>query len=252
MLIGEKYQIEQKFLDGVPQIPYQDGIDNYRGVCAHETANNGSGESEDTVLGERNWEQQDWENAFVHYFVDYQTILNVAPIEYLSWGCCSKGNPLYANVELCRTKDPKRFIQSYDRWTWTMAKILFRKKLGVTDEGSFVSHKWVSDNLSGTHQDPIEYLASHNVTWQQVVQDVSAYYKQFEEEERIMNELIAQIQQLQQEVSDLKDYNSMSVIPAWSQDAINAALNAKIIDSPEHRSFDFYAIMTILHRKGII
>lgn len=251
MLISEKYQIQQMRLVGVPQIPYKDGVGGFRGVCAHSTANYGVGDQEDTAVSERNWEQSHWDNAFVHYFCDYQTILDVADDNYISYGC-SGGNPYYVNFEICQTKRADRFAESYDRWVWLMAKILYKHKLGVIDGQTLVSHRWVSQHYSGTHDDPHAYIESHGKVWADVVQDVTNYYNQFEEESKMLEQLQAQIQQLQQEVAQLKEYQAMSQIPQWATEAVNSAVAQHLMDSPEGRSYDLYAIMTILHRKGLI
>lgn len=173
------YEVNQVRLDGVPKIPYADGIGKHRGVCMHATANYGAGEAEDTAMSERNWEQGHWQDAFVHYFCDYQTILDVADDDYVSWGC-GGGNKYFINIELCQTKRTDRFIESYHRWCWIAAKVLHDNQLGVVDGKSIVSHKWVSENIGGTHTDPHEYLASHGYTWDNVLQDVLKYYNEFD------------------------------------------------------------------------
>lgn len=173
------YDIVRVRLDGVPKIPYKDGVGKHRGVCAHATANYGSGEKEDTAMNERNYEQNTWQSAFVHYFCDYTTILDVADDDYISYGC-GKGNPYYINVELCQTKRADRFIESYNRWIFIMAKVLHDNKLGVIDGVTLVSHKWVSDNLGGNHQDPHAYIESHGKVWSDVVSDVKRVYAELE------------------------------------------------------------------------
>jgi N-acetylmuramoyl-L-alanine amidase len=75
---------------------------------------------------------------------------------------------------------------------------------------------------------------------------------------KMIQELQAQIAQLQQEVQTLKEYQSMPSIPQWAAEAVQSAYNTigkdgqPIMNSPEGRSYDLYAIMTILHRKGLI
>lgn len=173
------FEILKVRLEDVPQKPYADGVGKHRGVCLHATANFGSSEKEDTAMNERNWEQGHWGDAFVHYFCDYMMILDVADDDYISYGC-SGGNPYYINVELCQTKRADRFIESYNRWIYIAAKVLYDNKLGVIDEKTLVSHKWVSDNYSGSHQDPIEYLAYHGKVWADVVADVTQAYADLE------------------------------------------------------------------------
>lgn len=165
-------QIIQKFLPDIPKQPFDNGPGNYIGVCAHST-----GSLNDTALSEYNWECQDWKNAFVHFFCDSSTILQVADLLYKAWGAGPKANGKYVHVESCETLDPAKFAATYDNWTYCMAYVLAKKNLPVIDGRTLVSHKWISDNLGGTnHQDPISYLASHGKTWADVVRDVQNHW----------------------------------------------------------------------------
>ena len=44
----------------------------------------------------------------------------------------------------------------------------------------------------------------------------------------------------------------MEVVPQWAKAALYAAVKAALIDTPEKGSYDFYRLITVLHRKGII
>lgn len=176
------FDITQNFIPNIPRIAYADGVGNYRGVCAHATANYG-GSNGDLAVNERNWEVQNWQSAFVHYFVDHATILQTAPVEYVSWGC-GGGNKFYASVELCQvvndgSSDKKeKFDQSYSRYVYLLAKILFDRKLGVIDGETLCSHAQITAKFGGTHQDPIEYLKTWGIEWSDVVNDVTYCYSQ--------------------------------------------------------------------------
>jgi hypothetical protein len=248
LLAIEKYQINQNFIPGLPQIPYRNGVGQYEGVVMHATA-----VFEDSATGERSYETRHWEDAFVHTFTDDTQILQVADFNYISWNAGHTANQMFIGNELCQTHDYNKFLAAYDRWVWLAAYQLYQRKLGVIDNVTLNSHhqctlKWKESD----HTDPDEYLAYHGKTWADVVNDVTAYYIKFEEEERMLEQLQAQIQQLQQEIKDLKEYQSMPQIPQWATSAVQSAVNAGIMDSPEGRSYDLYAIMTILHRKGLI
>lgn len=41
-------------------------------------------------------------------------------------------------------------------------------------------------------------------------------------------------------------------IPEWAREAVEAAVNAQLVDTPENGSEDFYRLLTIIHRKGLI
>src|SRR5437763_1510273 len=81
------YSINQNFLQGIPQNPYRNGVGTYEGVVCHATAcYNDSDESE------RNYEQGHWNDAFVHGFVDEDSITQTAPFGYLAWGAGHTAN----------------------------------------------------------------------------------------------------------------------------------------------------------------
>lgn len=162
------------FIPGLPQIPYRNGIGNYEGVVCHATDN-----YNDSALNERNYEANgNWKNAFVHYFVDDTTIIQVADENYQSWGCGHAGNERFVNIELCQTYDANKFNEAYSRYIWLIAKLLHEKGLGVIDGKTLVSHDWVTKNLGGTtHSDPIAYLNSFGITWEEHINKVSGAYK---------------------------------------------------------------------------
>jgi N-acetylmuramoyl-L-alanine amidase CwlA len=166
------YSINQNFLQGIPQNPYRNGIGAYEGVVCHATAcYNDSDESE------RNYEQGHWNDAFVHGFVDEDSITQTAPFGYLAWGAGHTANQRYVQLELCQTYDQAKFQSAYDRYVWLTAKVLADRKLGVIDGVTLLSHKQVSDMWhESTHQDPIDYFASHGLTWAQHVANVKAEY----------------------------------------------------------------------------
>jgi flagellar protein FlgJ len=55
------------------------------------------------------------------------------------------------------------------------------------------------------------------------------------------------------EIEELKAQQSMDV-PDWAKEAVDAAVNAKppLIDTPDGGSYDFYRLLAILKRKGVI
>jgi spore germination cell wall hydrolase CwlJ-like protein len=41
-------------------------------------------------------------------------------------------------------------------------------------------------------------------------------------------------------------------VPDWAREAVDAAVAAGIVDTPEGGSYDFYRMLTVLFRKGLI
>lgn len=56
----------------------------------------------------------------------------------------------------------------------------------------------------------------------------------------------------QQSLAEVQRQLRMPEVPDWAQAAIQAAVQAGLVDSPENASYDFYRIVTVMHRKGLI
>jgi N-acetylmuramoyl-L-alanine amidase CwlA len=176
------YDIRVNHLPGVPRKPYRNGVGSYEGVVAHATAVwNDSDESQRAFFGrmEKGNTKYNWEirSAWAHYFVDHDSITEFSDPSYKAWGAGATANKRFVHVEICQTKDKAKFLEAYKRYTWLLAKILFDRKLGVTDGVTLVSHNWCSLNFKDTtHTDPISYLATWGITWADVVSDVKKQY----------------------------------------------------------------------------
>ncbi|UOF90747.1 N-acetylmuramoyl-L-alanine amidase [Fodinisporobacter ferrooxydans] len=171
-----QYTINVNLIPGLPKNPYRNGVGQYEGVVMHATA-----VYNDTANGERNYETNHWQDAFVHAFVDDTQILQTADFNYIAWHAAYTANQRFLGFELTQTADSVKFAAAYDRWIWLAARKLFDLKLGVVDGVTILSHKQVSDLWKETdHTDPIEYLASHGKSWTDVVSDVTAKYKLME------------------------------------------------------------------------
>lgn len=166
------YIVINNIIEGLPQKPYRNGVGMYEGVVAHATASYAPDENQ-VIYFKREWKKR---KAFAHIFVDWDSIRKTAGLNYQAWAA-GNGNPRYVHVELCQTKDPKKFEESYRRYVWVIAHILKSKKLGVIDGKTLMSHDWISKNLGGTnHSDPIGYLKSWGISWKQFVSDVTREY----------------------------------------------------------------------------
>jgi N-acetylmuramoyl-L-alanine amidase CwlA len=172
-----RYPVEQRWIPGLPQLPYRNGVGAYEGVVLHFTDNYNS-----TIEGEVNYMSQNWQNAFVHEFASADKSIQTANPAYLCWGCGPVGNKRFVQIELVVAHTKDDFEKSFDRWCERAAEYLFARKLGVIPakpdgSGTLWSHADVSRYLGGTdHQDPIDYLAKWGKTWQDVINRVTAYY----------------------------------------------------------------------------
>lgn len=172
------YEIRFNLIPDLPLKPYRKGMGNYEGVVAHATAVWNDSDENQLRYFISNWRSR---SAFPHFFVDHDSITQIANYRFLAWAAGYTANQRYVHIEICQTKDSEKFVQAWKRYTWLLAKMLFDKKLGVVDGKTIVSHKFCSDIFKDTtHQDPIEYLKFHGKTWQDVIDSVSWWYKQFE------------------------------------------------------------------------
>ncbi|MDD9271314.1 glycoside hydrolase family 73 protein [Paenibacillus sp. GCM10023248] len=73
-----------------------------------------------------------------------------------------------------------------------------------------------------------------------------------EEVIRMLEQLQAQIAALQTRVDALEGQAALKEVPVWAKAAVDAAVKAGLIDTPNGGSYDFYRLLTVLHRKGIV
>lgn len=66
-----------------------------------------------------------------------------------------------------------------------------------------------------------------------------------------LNEQGQAIRKVTDRVSALEAHNSMEV-PNWAEPAVKAAVAAGILDTPSEGSYDFYRILTVLYRAGLL
>ncbi|WP_219836583.1 glycoside hydrolase family 73 protein [Paenibacillus sp. R14(2021)] len=60
------------------------------------------------------------------------------------------------------------------------------------------------------------------------------------------------IQALQVQAIQLEALHKLDVIPAWAKEAMDSAVSKHLLDSPKNGSYDFYRMMTVLHRAKLL
>ena len=84
------------------------------------------------------------------------------------------------------------------------------------------------------------------------------YDREAEEAVEALKELRGEVTALRKEVATLSNQVGVLLgahnmeVPKWAKEAVDAAVSAGLIDSPEGGSFDFYRLLTIMHRAGLI
>lgn len=158
-----------------PKFGYRNG--KPEGVVAHETANNSS-----TIDNEISYTTRNYQNAFVHAFVDNSQVIEIHPTNYASWGAGRFANERFIHVELVRVHSFDKFARSINNYANYIASLLWKYDLGVssaekTGTGSLWSHKAVSNHLGGTtHVDPHAYFQQWGYNWDEFVDLVQLKY----------------------------------------------------------------------------
>lgn len=167
---------KQDYKSQFPKFGYRYG--KVEGVVAHETANNNS-----TIWNEISYMSRNYNNAFVHAFVDANNVIQIHPQQYAVWGAGPYANQRFYQVELVRHKTFDEFARSINNYAELLALVLYQNNLPVTTAtasggGTLWSHADVSKYLGGTtHGDPIGYFASYGYTWSQFVTLVKEKYQ---------------------------------------------------------------------------
>ncbi|MDB0579530.1 N-acetylmuramoyl-L-alanine amidase [Salinicoccus roseus] len=165
----EAPRITYNHIAGLPKYNYRNGIGKPEGVVLHETANDYS-----TINGEINWMSRNYNNAFVHAFVDKDNIIQVADTDHLAWGAGPNANPRFMHVELVRHDNKHDFAKSINNYTDYIANLLYKYKLPVDSaeadaDGTLWSHNAISTHLGGTnHIDPYTYFDKFGYSYKDV------------------------------------------------------------------------------------
>ncbi|AWZ43462.1 N-acetylmuramidase [Latilactobacillus sakei] len=114
--------------------------------------------------------------AYTQYVVgDGGQVYRVGSDGYVSWGAGTWGNAnAPVQVELARTYDNNQFKIDYAVYVNVLRDAAAKYGISTNlDTGyGIVTHKWITDNVWGDHQDPYGYLASHGISKSQFAQDL--------------------------------------------------------------------------------
>lgn len=180
MAIKNKYSIERKYISNKNA---RSGLklDKVRFLVAHETANN----SADADAHQRYFNGINF-SASAHTFIDDDKILEIIPLDEKAWHVQYQkpiDNQMYGKdandaaigTELCRTGD---FKKAYDKYVWYHAYLC--RKFGLNPKKDIVAHSTLDPQR---RSDPESWLKPNGVTWNEFVNDVIAYYNDWNKEE---------------------------------------------------------------------
>ncbi|HHQ0461983.1 TPA: GW domain-containing glycosaminoglycan-binding protein [Listeria innocua] len=170
--------IEKQLKSQFPKFNYRNGYGKPEGIVIHETANNSS-----TITGEISYMSRNYNNAFVHSFVDKSRIIQIHPTENGVWGAGQYANARFIQVELVRSKTFDEFARSINNYAYYAAYLLDQYKLPVDSahsdgKGTIWSHDAVTRYLGGTtHTDPVGYFNQWGYNFNSFVTLINEKYK---------------------------------------------------------------------------
>ncbi|HDT9826813.1 TPA: GW domain-containing glycosaminoglycan-binding protein [Listeria monocytogenes] len=171
-------KIEKQLKSHFPKFNYRNGYGKPEGIVIHETANNSS-----TITGEINYMSTNYNNAFVHAFVDKSRIIQIHPTENGVWGAGQYANARFIQVELVRSKTFDEFARSINNYAYYAAYLLDQYNLPVDSahsdgKGTVWSHDAVTRYLGGTtHTDPVAYFNQWGYNFNNFVSLINEKYK---------------------------------------------------------------------------
>lgn len=245
--------IKQEYIPSLPQIPYRKGYGQYEGIVLHSTA-----VFNDTAERERTFESSTYQSAFVHAFSDSKGTIETADPNYISWGAGHVANYRYLNSELCQVRNDGSqaatddFQASYGNWIEYAATKLYERKLGVTAArpdglGTCWQHWNVSQWLGDSdHVDPMDYLVTWGVTWEQVIADIQTKYGELAQ----VDELLKKIEELSGKIGVLETAAANIAAPDWFVKELGSADLGGLISEPSKPELYWEAVATILRAVG--
>ncbi|MFD1431362.1 N-acetylmuramoyl-L-alanine amidase [Lacticaseibacillus yichunensis] len=146
-------------------------------IILHDTGNaNNTGTN--SAVNEAVYMKSHWQYAYTHAIAGWDRVYLIGEPGYVAYGAGSPANEQSPfQIELARYADHDKAIAAYQNWI--AAAVYYADKYGIprTLDGSgngIKSHKWVSDNLWGDHQDPYAYLTSIGISKTQLAADLKA------------------------------------------------------------------------------
>lgn len=181
-------KITKSVWNGFPKNKYRHGKGKPEGVVVHETANPSS-----TIYNEIAYMKRNYNNAFVHSFVDGSRIINIANTDYLAWGVGFPGNARFVQFEQVEVHSKSAFAHEVANAAWYTAYLLNKYNLKPNDaaydgKGTVWSHGSVAKHLGGSsHTDPVGYYSSTGKRYFGQKYTMAAFYQMVKKYYNAMN-----------------------------------------------------------------
>ncbi len=144
-------------------------------IVIHDTANDDN-QGDNSAENEASFMHNNWQNAYTHAIAGWDKVYLVGEPGYVAYGAGSPANERSPfQIELSHYSDPAKQRSSYINYINAVreqAKV-FGIPLTLDEAGNGIkTHKWVSDNLWGDHQDPYAYLTRIGISKDQLAKDL--------------------------------------------------------------------------------
>jgi|GEM_PF-3019380 len=165
---------DKTFLLGPGQGSSQKASNQY--IVIHDTANDNN-QGDNSAENEASFMHNNWQNAYTHAIAGWDKVYLVGEPGYVAYGAGSPANERSPfQIELSHYSDPAKQRSSYINYINAVreqAKV-FGIPLTLDGAGNGIkTHKWVSDNLWGDHQDPYAYLTRIGISKDQLAKDLA-------------------------------------------------------------------------------
>lgn len=137
------------------------------------------GNPNSTARNNANYLKNHYNDAYVTHVVGAEGIFEVGAPGYVSWGALNANPYAPFQIELENTDNQADFEKGYKNYIALAREMAGEYGIPLTlDAGGagtpgLKTHKWVSDNIGGDHQDPYAYLASHGISKEQFARDLA-------------------------------------------------------------------------------
>ncbi len=169
---------EEDYSSFIPRYGYRYGVGRPEGIVVHDTANDNS-----TITSEIQYMKNNYQNAFVHGFIDGNRIIETQPTDYLAWGAGPIANQRFIHIELVHVHDYNSFARQMNNFADYAATNLQYYGLKPDSaeydgKGTVWTHDAVSRYLGGTdHVDPHGYLRAHGYSYDELYDLINEKYQ---------------------------------------------------------------------------
>lgn len=145
-------------------------------IVVHETGNaNNTGPN--SAKNEAIYMKNHWQSAYTHAIAGWDKVYIIGEPGYVAYGAGSTANARSPfQIELARYSDHNLAIKAYHNYVNAIREYAKKYSIPLTLDGAgngIKSHKWVSDNLWGNHQDPYAYLQSIGISKSKLASNIA-------------------------------------------------------------------------------